>query len=496
MSATKPEEAKISIKIMLQKDINKVIFAEADSNFVDILFSFLTLPLATIVRILEGCLDKKDVALLGIKNLYQSLKDLPANYFSTDESKYILLNPRISSTYDICRKLKLNLDDTEPSKYFFCRSASCYKKSGEYSLCKFAKCGKCGNNMDLEIKLNDSTANTGVDQVNGGVFVSELTTFIVTDDLRLMPNTSDTWVQLLSDHGITDSSQIEERTINVGQEQILVILKGALLSSFSLTYLVCPRTEFKWDLVGTFVQPLFKNEVVVTNTKRLKLKLTLQKSTSKFLFAEAEEDFVDFLFGFLGIPLGVVVGKLMNGFSSLDGLDNLFKSISSIGEGIYLKSQDIRAMLHEPKFLHKYLSLNQIFPLDVLKEEPRLCLHYFDMIFNNNTYLGRHGYICPPTIYSNESVSSLVLKDPRVKGSFLKATAKFMLTDDLCVTLLSPFSSIALLNKLQVPLNDVENHEVSIGIEEGLVILKASLNSSGKCLSALTSFLLDGNGMK
>lgn len=53
-----------------------------------------------------------------------------------------------------------------------------------------------------------------------------------------------------------------------------------------------------------------------------------------------------------------------------------------------------------------------------------------------------------------------------VEGRYLKASGKFMLMDDLVITPLSSFSTISLLSKLKIPLNDVEQHEINVGIEE------------------------------
>ncbi|KAG9136972.1 hypothetical protein Leryth_013819 [Lithospermum erythrorhizon] len=45
-----PPETKLSLKFMVDNKSKKVIFAEAGSEFVDVLLSFLTLPLGTIIR--------------------------------------------------------------------------------------------------------------------------------------------------------------------------------------------------------------------------------------------------------------------------------------------------------------------------------------------------------------------------------------------------------------------------------------------------------------
>ncbi|KZV34413.1 hypothetical protein F511_35450 [Dorcoceras hygrometricum] len=47
------EEVHFSLKVMMMKKSNKVLYAEVDSHLVDVLLSFLTLPLGTIVRLLN-----------------------------------------------------------------------------------------------------------------------------------------------------------------------------------------------------------------------------------------------------------------------------------------------------------------------------------------------------------------------------------------------------------------------------------------------------------
>ncbi|MFS7965968.1 hypothetical protein Hanom_Chr09g00768331 [Helianthus anomalus] len=73
---------------------------------------------------------------------------------------------------------------------------------------------------------------------------------------------------------------------------------------------------------------LMKKELSTTST--MLLKVFLQKSSGKLLFAETKEDFVEFLFGILSIPLGTVVGTLLNGASSISCMDNVFKSTYQI----------------------------------------------------------------------------------------------------------------------------------------------------------------------
>lgn len=47
------DEPTIDVKLFVDKEKKKVLFAESDKDFVDVLFSWLTLPLGTIVRLLS-----------------------------------------------------------------------------------------------------------------------------------------------------------------------------------------------------------------------------------------------------------------------------------------------------------------------------------------------------------------------------------------------------------------------------------------------------------
>ncbi|XP_022004518.1 uncharacterized protein LOC110902087 [Helianthus annuus] len=467
--APNASQTKFSLKLMVNKEEKRVIFAEADSNFVDTLFSIMTLPMATIVRLLRKLPDGTLKPIGSLNNLYQSLLDLSMNCMSAEENKWMLLNPRTSS-HDTYRTLKLNINDEEPTKFFICQDILCSRCSGPcFSTCNLAKC-KCGKTMNLEMKYEELNGN-----MTGGVFVSDLTSYIVTDDLRVMPNSPDFIVQLLCELGVTDVSSLEEKSFGIGIDQILNLLEGALLFKHPLTYLVFPSSPIARDLLNprqeTSVNHLTRNESFET-LKNFKVKVTMQKSTSKFLFAEADSDFVEFLFGFLQIPLGTMIGDLMDGTCCIENLNNMFKSISnmSVGEGI--KSDELKNMLLRPQLVHTNLSVNQIFPLSVLCASKSYC-HIYEEKGTTFAYLtpsvgkNRFGYM----------FRECSLKDSRVEGQYLKAFAKFMLTDDLVVTASSSFSSITMLGTLKIPLNDFEVHTVSIGIEEGLEILDASLMS-------------------
>ncbi|XP_076884098.1 uncharacterized protein LOC143533120 [Bidens hawaiensis] len=442
MADTKTNNTKISIKVFVDKLKKRVVYAEADYTFVDILFSFMTLPLGTIVRLLGKHDDTKLDPLGSLKNLYRSLNDLPESYFATEDCKYMLLNPR-SLAYHQCRKLQLRIDDTEPMtmRHFECRHIKIMRYIN--GLCKdfdSEYCIFCGRWLELIVLSGDTD-----DCVGGGGFVSDIANFIITDDLCVEPSSSATSIRLLKDLGITDMNHLEETRLEMSSYQMLYFLKLALSIDCPFTYLVFSKIKSspKLAISGqdiTLNQYCHLMNKKVSASSKMILEVSLQKSTGKLLFAEANEDFVDFLFGILSIPLGTVVGTLMNGASSISCIDNIFKSISSMSVGRYIKSQDIKDMLLKPHFGQHYSSKNQVFPLSCAVRD-----------------------------------SDTKHKDPSVDGGFMKQYGLFMITDDLTITPSSLVSTVNILKKLDVLLEDIEKREVSVGLEE---VSRINLNMS------------------
>ncbi|GJZ62435.1 hypothetical protein Tco_0618572 [Tanacetum coccineum] len=479
--------SKLVLKLVVHKEEKRVLFAEADSNFVDTLFSIMTLPMATVVRCLGNSLDNKVKVLGSLKNLYNSLSNLPDNCQSTEGIKQTLLNTR-TSAHDYCIKLKLNIDNSECTKYYVCEDWDCSRRSGaNFSTIAYVRCVYCGKKMNRNSQYEDLTATRG-NCIDVGLFVSDVTTFIVTDDLRVMPNTSGNIIQLLSALGITDTSQIEKRNFDIDVNQIRILLKGALSLQNPLTYMVFSSTQDTGiPRPAVSVKPMVTKAQFTNLTASMTVKVMLQMSTSKLLFAEANSNMVEFLFGFLEIPLGTLVGKLMSGMTSYVSLDNLYKSISKLSVGEYIKSHDLKDMLINPTLVHRCLSKNQIFPIKVSRG-PEVYYHTYSESCWRRSYMTSSSISRKLEVgHKDKKCSSMAHIDIRVQGQYLKASAKFMVTDDLVITPFSSTSTIDMLSKFKVPLNDVEEHTLNIGYEEGLKILEASLISS----STLTDALVD-----
>lgn len=184
----------IPLKLLVDDKKTRVLAAEATSDFVDILLSFLTLPLGIIVRVTNSQLG----SIGCMNNLYQSIQQRSTDMFSTEASKSILLNPR-NPHADVCKNLKLNIDDSSNGKYYLC--PKCSKRSHYPN----ARC--CRGIVNIE-KFKEFRYVDG--------FIKSVMMFVITDDLRVLPASPSSLLQLLQDLGFVDISRIEYISIDVG----------------------------------------------------------------------------------------------------------------------------------------------------------------------------------------------------------------------------------------------------------------------------------------
>ncbi|KAL6559499.1 hypothetical protein OROGR_004616 [Orobanche gracilis] len=488
----------IPIKILFDRKTNKIVAAETTHDFIDTLFSFLSLPLGTITRLLaddNGQQLSEPPFLSSINNLYESVQNLSPDDVWNPVCKQMLLRPR-NPCEALCSKLFLNVDDTEPARGFLV-CGSCHKFTTFPNLhCSCGKPVREPRNLDSE--------GQGV-EAKGGVFVKETGSFfLVFDDLKILPTSFVNSMPLLLQMGYSDLSQLEERTQNIGNQEILKILKYALTSHEPLTNAILGCNSNKTDNP----QNQFAATVKVrpnTGDSKMDVKVVLSRSQNKIIFAEANEDFVDFMFSFLTIPLGSVV-KLFGGNSFVGCVDNLYKIVETLDSSW---CTDSRSLLLNPGLAPQFGFPNQ--PLNVPDIELEIPSYYYGTgIFETKTvfdpiYLDHltkqvaievNGGVISKSMELVSNPKTLTLLDPRSPNrlkegvvGFVKRPAIYGVRDDLKVKLLSTISYISYLKELSLPLDDIEVKVISIGEAEALSLLGASLTLKSTLTSALKHFL-------
>ncbi|XP_073153269.1 uncharacterized protein [Henckelia pumila] len=359
------EEVQFCLKVMMMKESNKVLYAEVDNDFADVLLSFLTLPLGTIVRLLNKHYGNDAPIIGSLNSLYGGLLNLDSCHFWTETGRLMLLNPRNSYGFQ-CSRLRLQIDDTPPAtECFTCENDICasmyYKMT---CLCLIRSNTMIRRDLEIETQSGEK-----------GVFTVQAASFLLTDDLQILTNTSSSLFQILKLNGIGDTSVLEERTLNVGLKEVMELLKGSLVSQTPITDIILnisstagtPNKRQKFS-ASTIYKPdvlpqTQTSENLSSDSKKITLKAFVQKSTHRVLLAQTRHDFIDFLLSLLIIPLGRVQFLLGNN-TSLGSINNLYRSISNWEAVDYMKSRETITALLDPQIPPYFLTCHQIFSLN------------------------------------------------------------------------------------------------------------------------------------
>ncbi|KAL6143475.1 hypothetical protein ACLB2K_054170 [Fragaria x ananassa] len=455
-------EENISLKALVDRGRNRVIFVEADNDFIDVLFSFLTIPMGRIVRLARdhsiplemGCMNK----------LYQSIEKLDVQVFRSNACRDMLLLP-YSAANCYCKNLKLKIvDDAEPTRFMCCA----YYNHSWLSYYANVTCGfnSCSYpiNSELHLSVDDSQV--------GEVFVKEGARVIITDDLQVIPPLSAASISLFTKLGATNSNTTEELTFSIGVEQVLNLLVSSFVSKTPFTEtLLKPNPVPKlggWNFnQEKCMESQMPGASINEEEETISVKLIVSKSKNVVCYAEVREDFVDLVFSFLTLPLGFILKQMLD--SPWKGcIDQLLKGVLNFDEQFF-KSNHHKELLCNPKLVPGFSYENSLLGI-----EETVYYQFRDQKLTADRSI----------IPSHQSSYDVKFIDPKSHGDkdtstrgFLKLPAIFTVTDNLDVRQVSPIFQLSILNDLKVHFTDIEDRTVHVGKKEALRLLVASFIS-------------------
>ncbi|CAH9103461.1 unnamed protein product [Cuscuta europaea] len=457
MKTTKQESA-VCLKLLIDEKVNRVVAAEANSDFVDILLSFLTIPMGTIIRLTSKTDAEKAPPLkIGcMNNLYHSFENLSPEIWNTRHCKTMVLKPR-NPLSEYFTELLINVDDSGSEVLYECSRGGC-KSKYENVLCN---CG--GMSRTCDTKDSTFASSSSEDWEPDGAFLKrERTMFIVSDNLQISPSSPAVLAQILSSLGSGEINLIKEMPVQVSKEQAVQLLARSLVSKSPLSdvfhdFLQLPNVgdlslHSKPDKIVTSSSNGVVQKEEEETTHKLNVKVTVNKSTNSILFAEASNEFSDFLCTFMTMPIGSML-CLLKGNSGLGCMDDLYKSMAEL----------------DLKWFHCGAIKDDLFC-------PKIAQH--------------HNCKKQPLKLSEQCESGSLI-NPRCSNNFLKEPSEFIISDDLEVKPLYSSSSFSILKELNVPINEIQQQQVvPISMKEALSLLKAALTSpSGALTDGLGCFL-------
>lgn len=208
---------KISLKLLVDRNANRVVFGEAGKDFVDFLFYFLTLPVGTVVKLLS-----KDKMVGSLGNIYESIETMHAKYMQPDLNKDHVLNPKVHSSIEGDTPLLLGnqrkYDQLNDAKYLYRCSSGC-----AYASDKQVKCTNCGRSINSQMTYVKTQENEA-DKIGKGGYVKDLVTYMVMDNLVVKPMSNISCITLLSTCGVKDLGALETMEVYIGKNEVNHIL--------------------------------------------------------------------------------------------------------------------------------------------------------------------------------------------------------------------------------------------------------------------------------
>ena len=182
----------------------------------------------------------------------------------------------------------------------------------------------------------------------------------------------------------------------------------------------------------------------------MSLKLLIDRSSHKVLFAEAGKEFVDFLFYLLALPVGTVI-RLLTKKCMVGCLGNLYDSVENLSQ-IYIQPNKDKDSLLKPESTWltqvPFLLTNES-QIPISSEKKYYICGCRRYISNDTSticpscrqYMNSEvNYIAPPAVNTSSSD----------EGGFVKGVVTYMVMDDLEVKPMSTISCITLITKFNV----------------------------------------------
>nr|GLL27911.1 uncharacterized protein LOC109147847 [Ipomoea trifida] len=229
----------VSLKLLIEKKTQKVIFAEADKAFVDFLFHLMSLTLGSVIKLVN---QSSMVGSLG--NLYGSIKNISQTYLQPDMNKDVLLNPKVAVHSSTVPLLMAPGVASETKKFYICTGCGSYYGSPHRSISEDPECvcRTCKTRISTEVRyVAPVKADATKDNENGGGFVKDVVTYMVMDDLKVMPHSSISTITVLNKNNIKDFGSLEVKDVQLGFDEGLKVLKAALYTDSVLTTVFLPK---------------------------------------------------------------------------------------------------------------------------------------------------------------------------------------------------------------------------------------------------------------
>ncbi|XP_072968448.1 uncharacterized protein [Typha angustifolia] len=242
-----PPATKLELKLLIDQTSHRVLFAEVGKDVADFLLGLLDLPLSYVTR-----LAGKQLFSNSIASLCSSLESLPDDcLIAPAVDRVALLNPNASSYSIVVLENKPKSSVGKKAEIYyrclgFWNHSYLSEEAGQ-------KCPLCANKMSTLRKVLQGKEEQSVEKAReeaGGGYVKGSVSYMVMDDLAVVPMSTFSPIELLDKFQVKDVSSLQESVVEVGMEEVLKLLTASLQSKTVLTDVFLPkfkgRVSIQW----------------------------------------------------------------------------------------------------------------------------------------------------------------------------------------------------------------------------------------------------------
>ncbi|KAB1217959.1 hypothetical protein CJ030_MR3G014631 [Morella rubra] len=203
-------DTQVSLKLFIDQNSQRVLFAGTSEKFVEFLFNIFTLPFGDVIRLL------KDEGMVGcLPRLYNSIEKLSDAYILPDQHKDFLLKPKVAIPG---AQVPLLLPGDGSLKGLRELCGECYycprETFRETVYREVESCPMCRAAFDRLASVQNPLSSSEVGYVKGMV------TYLVLDDLEVKPMFISSFITLLSEINVKEVASIKERVVDLDMHEV------------------------------------------------------------------------------------------------------------------------------------------------------------------------------------------------------------------------------------------------------------------------------------
>lgn len=199
----------VTLKLLIDTKGHKVLYAEAGKEFVDFLFTIMSLPVGTVIRLLT-----KDVMVGSLGKLYESIENIGDIYMLPDRSKDTLLKPKTQiGSGDV--SLLLANDESMAKKAYMCANYHRYVADDPRAVCPQCK-GRTSTEVPYVALQATTDGSSGCDRG----YVKDVVTYMIMDNLEVKPMSTISCITMLNKFNVKEVGSLEEKVVQLGMDEV------------------------------------------------------------------------------------------------------------------------------------------------------------------------------------------------------------------------------------------------------------------------------------